>query len=170
MNIFGPKSLSHILFYLFRGLSIFNLLSVVYYDVSFLTENFRQENGRYFIDIPLIGTFMKGDYQFNVILTVSLTLIFSTIFFFVLSDIFKALKEDVIFNHQAIKNLHYFTVLNLGVGPALYLLVHYVIMQKENYRDIHNLILLIIFGIVALFLTNIFKKGVRVQNENDLTI
>jgi hypothetical protein len=138
--------------------------------VSFLTENFRQENGRYFIDIPLIGTFMKGDYQFNVILTVSLTLIFSTIFFFVLSDIFKALKEDVIFNHQAIKNLHYFTVLNLGVGPALYLLVHYVIMQKENYRDIHNLILLIIFGIVALFLTNIFKKGVRVQNENDLTI
>jgi hypothetical protein len=170
MNIFGPKSLSHILFYLFRGLSIFSLLSVVYYDVSFLTENFRQENGRYFIDIPLIGTFMKGDYQFNVILTVSLTLIFSTIFFFVLSDIFKALKEDVIFNHQAIKNLHYFTVLNLGVGPALYLLVHYVIMQKENYRDIHNLILLIIFGIVALFLTNIFKKGVRVQNENDLTI
>jgi hypothetical protein len=146
------------------------MLSVVYYDVSFLTENFRQENGRYFIDIPLIGTFMKGDYQFNVILTVSLTLIFSTIFFFVLSDIFKALKEDVIFNHQAIKNLHYFTVLNLGVGPALYLLVHYVIMQKENYRDIHNLILLIIFGIVALFLTNIFKKGVRVQNENDLTI
>ncbi|MGK0494284.1 MAG: hypothetical protein ACJAU2_000663 [Maribacter sp.] len=138
--------------------------------MSFLTENFRQENGRYFIDIPLIGTFMKGDYQFNVILTVSLTLIFSTIFFFVLSDIFKALKEDVIFNHQAIKNLHYFTVLNLGVGPALYLLVHYVIMQKENYRDIHNLILLIIFGIVALFLTNIFKKGVRVQNENDLTI
>jgi Mn2+/Fe2+ NRAMP family transporter len=88
----------------------------------------------------------------------------------VLSNIFKALKEDVIFNHQAIKNLHYFTLLSLWVGPALYLLVHYVIMQKENYRDIHNLILLIIFGIVALFLTNIFKKGARVQNENDLTI
>ncbi|WP_169734642.1 DUF2975 domain-containing protein [Maribacter antarcticus] len=170
MSMFGPKYLSHILFYLFRGLSIFGLLSVIYYDVSFLIENFRHENDRYLIDIPLIGTFMKGEFQFNVILTVSLTLIFIIIFFFVLSNIFKALKEDVVFNHKTIKNLHYFTVLNLGVGPALYLLVHYVIMQKENYRDIHNLILLILFGVVALFLTTTFKKGVHVQNENDLTI
>jgi hypothetical protein len=170
MKIFGPKSLSHILFYLFRTLAIMMLLFVLYINISFLTGNFTQENGRFFINIPFLGTLIKGDYQFNVILTISLTLIFFVAFFFALSNIFKALKEDVIFNNQAIKNLHYFTLLNLGVGPALYLLVHYVIMQKENYRDIHNLILLIIFGIVALFLTNIFKKGARVQNENDLTI
>lgn len=170
MKIFGPKSFSHILFYLFRGLSISILLFVVYIDISFLTGNFVQENGRYFMDIPLTGTFIEGDYQFNVILTISLGLIFGAIFFFVLSNIFKGLREKIIFNQIAINSLSCFTILNLVVGPILYLLIHFIIMRKDNYRDIHNLILHIIFGIVALFLTYIFKQGAQVQQENDLTI
>lgn len=170
MNIFGPKSLSPILFYLFRGLSIMLLVLVVYIDLSFFTGNFTQENGRYFMDIPLTGTFIEGVYQFNIILTISFGLVFGAIFFFVLSNIFKALKQDIIFNRLAIRSLSYFTILNLVVGPVLYLLIHFVIMQKDNYRDIHNLMLHIIFGIVALFLTYIFKRGIQVQQENDLTI
>lgn len=170
MKIFGPKSFSHILFYLFRILSILILLLVIYIDISFLTGNFTQENGRYFMNIPLTGTFIEGDYEFNVILTISLGLVFGTIFFYVLSNIFNGLKKDIIFNQLAIKSLAYFTILNLIVGPVLYILIHYVIMQKDNYRDIHNLILHIIFGIVALFLTYIFKQGAQVQQENDLTI
>jgi len=170
MKIFGPKSFSHLLFYLFRGLSIALLLLVIYIDISFLAGNFTHENGRFFIAIPLGIPAIEGDYQINVILTISLTLIFGTFFFFVLSNIFKALKEDIIFNQLAVKSLSYFTFLNLAVGPVLYLLIHFVIMQKDNYRDIHNLILLIIFDIVALFITYIVKKGTKVQSENDLTI
>ncbi len=122
------------------------------------------------MDIPLTGTFIEGVYQFNIILTISLGLVFGAIFFFVLSNIFKALKQAIIFNRLAIRSLSYFTILNLVVGPVLYLLIHFVIMQKDNYRDIHNLMLHIIFGIVALFLTYIFKRGIQVQQENDLTI
>ena len=170
MSTFGPKSFSHILFYLFRGFSILTLLLVLYIDILFFTGNFTQENGRYFMDIPLTGTFIEGDYQFNVILTISLGLVFGAIFFFVLSNIFKGLKNAMIFNRLAIRSLAYFTILNLVVGPVLYILIHFVIMQKDNYRDIHNLILHIIFGIVALFLTYIFKQGAQVQQENDLTI
>lgn len=170
MKMFGPKSFSNILFYLFRAIAISILLFTAYIDISFLTGNFTQENGRYFIDIPLTGTFIEGDYQFNVILTISLGLIFGAIFFFVLSNIFKGLREKIIFNQIAINSLSYFTILNLVVGPVLYILIHFAIMQKDNYRDIHNLILNIIFGIVALFLTYIFKQGAQVQQENDLTI
>ncbi|MFD0799041.1 DUF2975 domain-containing protein [Maribacter chungangensis] len=122
------------------------------------------------MNIPLTGIFIEGDYQFNVILTISLGLVFGAIFFYVLSNIFNGLKKDIIFNQFAIKSLAYFTILNLIVGPVLYILIHYVIMQKDNYRDIHNLILHIIFGIVALFLTYIFKQGAQVQQENELTI
>ena len=143
------------------------LLLVVYIDLSFITGNFTQENGRYFMDIPLTGTFIEGVYQFNIILTISLGLVFGAIFFFVLSNIFKALKQAIIFNRLAIRSLSYFTILNLVVGPVLYILIHFVIIQKDNYRDIHNLMLHIIFGIVALFLTYIFKRGIQ---ENDLTI
>ena len=170
MKMFGPKSFSHILFYLFRAIAISILLFTAYIDISFLTGNFTQENGRYFIDIPLTRTFIEGDYQFNVILTISLGLIFGAIFFFVLSNIFKGLREKIIFNKIAINSLSYFTILNLVVGPILYLLIHFIIMRKDNYRDIHNLILHIIFGVIALFLTYIFKQGTQVQQENDLTI
>ncbi len=170
MKIFGPKSFSHLLFYLFRTLSILILVFVIYIDISFLTGNFTHENGRYFMDIPLSGTFIEGDYQFNVILTISLGLFFGAIFFFVLSTIFKALKESVIFNRTAVKSLSFFTFLNLAIGPILYFIIHYVIMQKDNYRDIHNLILHIIFGIIVFFVATIFKQGKQVQSENDLTI
>ena len=170
MKFFGPKSLSTLFFYLFRRLSVVILLLVVYIDISFLTNNFTQNNGRYILDIPFTGTFIQGDYQLNVIITISLVLFFGSLFFFIISNIFKALKEKVIFNQKAIKNLKYFAVLNLVIGPVLYVLIHFPIMQKTDFRDIHNLILHLIFGIIALFLTHIFKKGFQVQQENDLTI
>ncbi len=170
MKMFGPRSLSTALFYLFRLISVLTLMFVIYIDISFLTDNFTLTNGRYHMDIPLTGAFIQGDYEFNVILTISLVLFFGALFFFVISNIFKALKEKVIFNKGAILNLKYFTILNLVIGPILYFLIHYPIMQKTNFRDIHNLILHLIFGIVALFLTHIFKNGYNVQSENDLTI
>lgn len=170
MKMFGSKSFSEILFYLFRIVSITLLTFVLYIDYAFLTDRFTQNQGRYHMNIPLTGTFIHGDYKFNVILTISLGLFFGALFFFVLSNIFKALKQQVIFNKKAIYSLKVFTILNLIVGPILYLLIHFPIMQKTDYRDIHNLILHLIFGMIAFFLFHIFRKGYRVQLENDLTI
>lgn len=170
MKIFGPKSLSSCLYSIFRTISILILLFLVYVDVAFLTGNFTNPNGRYKMDIPFTGTYIHGDYQFNVILTISIILFFATIFFFILSNIFKALSTPVIFNQKAIFNLKLFTIINLIVGPILYFIIHFPIMQKTDFRDIHNLILHLIFGVVALFITHILKKGYHVQEENDLTI
>ncbi len=168
--MFGQKSFSTVLSYLFLIVSVLTLLFTIYVDISFLTGNFTQSNGRYRMDIPLTGSYIHGDYQFNIILTLSLGLIFGVLFFFLLSNIFKALTKKVIFNNKAIRNLKYFTILNLGVGPILYFLSHFLILEKPYHKDIHNLILGLIFGMIALFLTYIFKKGYNVQSENDLTI
>ena len=168
--MFGRKSFSAILSYLFLIVSVLTLLFTIYVDISFLTGNFTLGNGRYQMDTPFTGTYIHGDYQFNVILTISLGLIFGALFFFLLSNIFKALKENVIFNKKAIRNLKYFTILNLGIGPILYFLSHFLIIEKPYLKDIHNLILQLIFGMIALFLMYIFKKGYNVQTENDLTI
>ncbi|MFS4468804.1 DUF2975 domain-containing protein [Maribacter sp. 2210JD10-5] len=169
MKIFGPKLLSTIAFYSFRTIAVLLLVFIIYVDLSFLADNFTEENGRYYMNIPFIGE-IKGDYRFNVILTITLGTIFGVLFFWVLSNIFKELSKKVIFNRKSIKNLKYFTALNLIVGPILYVLIHYPIMQKTDFRDIHNLILHLIFGMIAFFLTYIFKKGYSVQSENDLTI
>lgn len=168
--MFGPKSLSTICFYLFRICSLLILAFVLYIDYAFLTGNFKESNGRYQMEIPFTGTYIHGDYQFNVILTISLGLLFFSIFFLILSNIFKALCQKLIFNKKTILHLRFFTTLNLLIGPILYLLIHFPIMQKTDFRDIHNLILHLIFGIVALFIMHIVRKGYHVQQENDLTI
>ena len=139
-------------------------------DVSFIIGNFEVRGNRYLMNIPPFGTQITGDYQSNVILTISIGLFFGSIFFYVLSNIFKALREKRIFNKRAINNLKIFTTLNLVIGPILYLLIHFPIMKKTDYRDIHNLILHLIFGTIALFLFHIFRKAFQVQSENDLTI
>ncbi|MFX0556317.1 DUF2975 domain-containing protein [Maribacter sp. CXY002] len=170
MRTLGPKSLSTVAFFSFRIIAILTLLLVIYIDFSFLTNNFRIENGRFFIKIPLLGTNIEGDYQFNIILTISLGLLFATIFFYVISNIFEELTKEHIFSKIVIRHLRFFTILNLVVGPILYFMIHYPIMHKTNFGDIHNLILHLIFGLISLFLVHIFKKGQYVQSENDLTI
>ncbi|WP_339625546.1 hypothetical protein [uncultured Maribacter sp.] len=170
MNIFGPKSFSSFSFYSFRTISIFLLIFLSYIIFAFGTNRFTVLNGRFDMKIPFIESSIRGNYQFSDILTISIILIFGVLFFNILSNIFKALKEIIIFNKDIIRNLKFFTILNLIIGPALYFLIHYPIMKKTDFGDVHNLILLVIFGVISLFLTNIFKTGYTVQSENDLTI
>ena len=166
----GPNSLSHYIFYLFRLIALGIVLLSLFMGISFLTGNFEVVNHRYSIPIPLFGTQLTGYYKANVIITVVILLCFSSIFFFLLSNILKALKEKGIFNKKAIINLKLFTILNLIIGPSLYLLIHFPIMQKTNFGDIHNLILHLIVSMISFFVLYIFKKGYSVQSENDLTI
>ena len=170
MKMLGPNSVSHYTFYLFRLIAIGTVLLFLFICISFLTGNFEVVNHRYGIDVPFFGTQITGDYKANVIITISLGLCFAAIFFYLLSNIFLALKEKGIFNKKAITNLKFFTILNLIIGPILYLLIHFPIMQKTNFGDIHNLILHLILGMISLFVLHIFKNGYLVQSENDLTI
>ncbi|WP_405400545.1 DUF2975 domain-containing protein [Maribacter sp. Asnod2-G09] len=170
MKIFGPKSLSTFFYYIFRSISIVLLTFLTYMEFAFITDRFTVKDRRFDMKIPLTGSSIQGDYQFSDILTITLTLIFGILLLYLLSNIFKALKQTVIFNKGIIKNLKLLTILNLIAGPVLYFLIQFPIMHHNELRNIHNLILLIIFGMISLFLTNVFQKGFNVQSENDLTI
>jgi len=170
MRIFGPKSLSAFFYYIFRSASVVLLAFLAYMEFAFITDRFTVKNGRFDMKIPLIGGTIEADYQFSDILTITLTLIFGILLLYLLSNIFKALKKTVIFNKGIIKNLKLLTILNLIVGPILYFLIHYPIMHKTEFKNVHNLILLVIFGMISFFITYVFQKGYTVQSENDLTI
>ncbi len=170
MKMFGPKSMSTLLFYLTRLIAIGIVFFVTYIDISFLTKNFELNKGRYKMDIPLTGTYIHGDYQLNVIVTISIGLLFGFIFFYMISNIFKSFKADILFTKVTVKRMNHFALLNLLAGPFLYVIIHFVIMQKENYRDIHNLIIHILLGLLILYGTAVFKRGFEVQSEHDLTV
>ncbi|WP_422349325.1 DUF2975 domain-containing protein [Flagellimonas sp.] len=170
LKVFGPNSISKYLFYLFRAISVGLLLFIIYIDLSFFLGTAEIINGRYYISLPILGVIAKGDYQTNIIITITLGLLYGTIFFYVLSNIFKAFVSETVFTESAIRHLRYFSFLNLVIGPLLYIMTHFIIMQHSDYRDIHNPILNIIFGATALFIVHIFKKGYAIQSDNDLTI
>ena len=79
-------------------------------------------------------------------------------------------KADKLFTSKAIKVLNQFAILNLVIGPIVYLTIHFIIMNKSNFSDIYNLFLSLLLGVFVLFIVAVFKKGYNVQSENDLTI
>lgn len=170
MKMFGPKSISAILFYTTRMITIGMGLLTTYVSISFVTSNFESINGRYKMNIPLIGSYIHGDHKTNVFITISLTLLFITVFFYMISNVFKTFKAHALFTKIAVKRMNHFALLNLLVGPLLYIVIHFIIMKHDNYRGIHNLILSILLGILILYGTAVFKRGFKVQSEHDLTV
>ena len=169
--MFGPKSLSYYLFFGSRTAALGSILLVSFILISLATGNFEVINNQFQIQIPLLKeTYIKGFYKTNIIVTIALAMGFFTIFFYMLSNILKTFKAEKLFTSKAIKQLNYFAVLNLIVGPILYLLIHFVIMDKSSFSDIYNLFLSLILGVFVLFIIAVFKRGYKVQNENDLTI
>jgi|GEM_PF-1525949 len=170
-KIFGPKSLSHYLFYLSRIAAFASIVLISFILISLGIGNFEMVDNQFQIALPFFSeTYIKGFYKENIILTITLTMLFFGFFFYVLSNILKTFKADRLFTSKAIRQLNYFAILNLIVGPILYFLIHFVIMDKSSFSDIYNLFLSLILGLFVLFIVAVFKKGYNVQNENDLTI
>lgn len=169
--MFGPKSLSYYLFYLSRIAAFASIVLIAFILISLGIGNFEIVDNQFQIALPFFPeTFIKGFYRENIIVTITLTMLFFVFFFYVLSNILKTFKANKLFTYKAIKQLNYFAILNLIVGPILYLLIHFVIMRKSSFSDIYNLFLSLILGVFVLFIIAVFKRGYNVQNENDLTI
>ena len=171
MKIFGQKSLSYYLFYASRLAAFGSILLIAYILISLATGNFEIVDSQFQIAFPPYSkNYIKGFYQPNIIAAISIIMVFFAVFFHMLSNILKTFKAEKLFTSKAIRQLNYFAIVNLVIWPVLYLTIHFVIMKKSNYHDIHNLILGLLLGVFVLFTAAVFKRGHQVQNENDLTI
>lgn len=171
MKLFGPKSVSSYLFYVFRLGAIGSLVLALFILLSFVIGNYELKDGRFTIPFPLFSYFdIKGDYKTSIITSITLILIYIGGFLYSLSMILKSFKSAVIFNSRAIRYLKILAIINLLVFPIVYLSLRLIILNISIMNGIQNLILSLIFGVFLLFVAAIFKRGLKVQNENDLTI
>ncbi|WP_106790989.1 DUF2975 domain-containing protein [Aquimarina sp. Aq78] len=170
MKMFGKKSLSTLLFYLTRvttiGYGIF-LLFIVFAMISNSFLNISDNNFQ--IKIPFTDSVIKGAYEINTLVSIIVFFFFYTSFFYALSLVFKTFKAETLFSKNAIKHLTYFTIINLFF-PVLYGSIQLLIFQGGNFNDLYAVFLHIILGVFALFIATIFKQGVQLQEENELTI
>ncbi|WP_024768315.1 DUF2975 domain-containing protein [Aquimarina macrocephali] len=170
MKMFGKKSLSTLLFYVTRVTAIGYGVFLLFIAFAMVTNSFLNISGNNFqIKIPYTDSVIKGVYEINTFASIIVFFFFYASFFYVLSLVFETFKAETLFSKNAIKHLTYFTIINLFF-PVLYGSIQLLIFQGGNFNDLYAVFLHIILGVFALFIATIFRQGVQLQEENELTI
>ncbi|WP_271765614.1 DUF2975 domain-containing protein [Aquimarina algiphila] len=170
LKMFGKKSLSELLFYCTWFIAFGYCLFLLFIAFSFITDTFLSINdNRFAIEIPFTGSFVKGQYESEVILSIIVFFVFYILFFYTLSLIFKTFKAEILFTKIAIKHLKYFAILNL-FSPFVYVIILFIVGYSIGLSDLSTVFLHIMLGIFAWFIIAIFKEGFQLQEENELTI
>ena len=171
MKFFGPKSLSTWCYYGTRLFALGCSLLATFILLSFVFKTYKVADGRFYIGAPLFKeNLINAPFEHPIILSIILSLVYIGTFFYCLSTIMKSFQGQTLFNKSVIVRLYAFAGLNLVVFPIFFVVLEYIILRKDGLGNIHNLFLSIILGIGVLFVAAIFKSGLKVQKENDLSI
>jgi hypothetical protein len=115
--------------------------------------------GRFEIYYPFTRSpFLLGDYTAGYLVPMLLTVCFYSLFFWLLSGVFDAFRQEKLFVY----------ISNLTL-PLLILLVA-VIYRMGEADMLMIAVLHAVLGIFAYFMAAIFKEGVLLQEEQDLTL
>lgn len=168
----------------FYAFSFFFIFVFVFSILSFVEHNFN-------LDVPFVEITNKGEYDFATIkipmiklnvgfvfsffiaLAMWIGLLFYCVYFYALKEFFKVFIKDLTFSHESIKKLNLFLWLNLIV--VMYGFIWTIVegIKLSEFKFDEALFLLLIHGFIALIVylyMDVFRKGSKIQEENDLTI
>lgn len=167
------KSVATLLYYIFRIIAIGYIVTAIYTLINCVFEApffEKLENNRFAINYPftshhfLLGSEFSPEYVTEMVLGIALY----GVFFFVLSGVFNAFKQDKLFTHFGIKNLKRFYIFNLFVFPIL--AIFWSMISVEDFPFFEMIIAHLIMGTFIYFMNAIFTQGVKLQNDQDLFI
>ena len=93
-----------------------------------------------------------------------------SIFFYLLSCIFNAFRQEKLFTEKAVKTLMQFAKASFILPVSFFLFLYLHPQYDVGGGEIAVMLLHILLGIFALFQAAIFKEGFHLQKEQDLTI
>lgn len=170
------RFIANILFYICRMFSVLFFIVTLYAFIVLTVSTFSAvswlpievANGGFKIFYPFTKiTFLLGDYTASYIVTNFFTIAFYGLFLWLLSGVFHAFRQQKLFTRKGVKQLSRFYIANLTV-PVLFLLL--VIILNAEFTDIIRIIFLhLVIGVFAFFMAAIFKQGLLLQDEQDLT-
>lgn len=116
-----------------------------------------------FTDSP----FLLGDYTSAYLTSNLFAIAFYGLFLWLLSDVFHALKQSKLFTSRGVKQLSRFYLMNLLV-PVVFIFL--LLWFGNEVADIVRIIMLhLVIGVFAYFMAAIFRQGLLLQEEQDLT-
>jgi Protein of unknown function (DUF2975) len=165
-----------ILFYLSRVSAVLFLTTGFYAIAVVLLSHYTSaqwlpitiEQGHFAIFYPFTKkTFLLGDYTASFLFTNLFTIAFYGFFLWLLSDVFRAFRQQKLFTQKGVMRLSRFYVTNLVV-PVWFLLL--VLLFQNDMTDLIRIMFLhLVIGVFAFFMAAIFKQGLILQEEQDLT-
>jgi hypothetical protein len=165
------RVIASFLYHLTSLLSILYLLTGLYSLVVIMVPGMpiRVTDGVFEIYYPFTKSpFLLGDYTRSFFTTMWLTTFGYGIFLWLLSRVFKTFKQQKLFTSIGVKRLSAFYIVNL-VAPITILILLAIAGQGINEMIIITG-LHAILGIFAFFMAAIFKQGLLLQEEQDLTL
>ncbi|MBZ0183625.1 MAG: hypothetical protein K8F60_14295 [Melioribacteraceae bacterium] len=165
------RIISKILYLLTRILTWIYLITTVYAVVSWVGKiNIQIDENRKIIEYPLTDTpFLILDNTLNYfIFAFLLPMLSYTLFFYLLSNVFKVFFQEKLFTQLNILQLKRFYITNIILPIALLIFSSFFI---EEEAGIFMIVALHIFlGIFIFIFSEIFNQGLSLQNEQDLFI
>jgi hypothetical protein len=163
------------LFFIF--VFVFSILAFVEYnldwDIPFV--DIRQETFHDYatIKIPILELNVGFVFSFIIAVVMWIGFLFYTIYFYALKEFFNVFNKENTFSQDSIKKLKLFLWLNLIV--VIYGLIWTIVesIKLSQFKFDEALFLLLVHGFIALIVylyMDVFKKGSKSQEENDLTI
>jgi hypothetical protein len=170
------RIIANILYYLTRVAAILYLITAAYSLLVVLLNaagaNAPMEagNGQFRIYYPFTTTtFLLGDDTGSYLTMMILVISFYGVFLWLLSNVFNTFRQQKLFTAKSVMRLSRFYVTNLTV--PLICLIAALLFYHEAVSDVLMLTFLhIIIGIFAFFMAAIFRQGLVLQEEQDLTL
>ena len=112
--------------------------------------------------------FLLGDYTVSYFLISTSTVVLYGLFLWLLSCVFKAFRQQKLFIPRSVSRLERFYWFNVGV-PILFLMI--LAISGHELRDVVLIVFLhLMIAVFAFFMAAIFKQGLLLQEEQDLTL
>lgn len=187
MKIFGPKSLSNYLFYVTKsGYWVCFALAFIFlffFAFGFIAHLFQWENAvaflhmptasdsSFYLQIPFLGSKiesnMEGWTKYLLFVFVAATLTFYLLLFKYLSQLFKGFSQVSIFKESICKNIKALAYILLAASLILFSMISWA---PHNDGDIAFGLAFMLISVLLFFIAQVFKEGLHLQQENDLTI
>ena len=170
------RIVANILFYLTRVAAVLYLITAVYsllvivLHAAGANAPMVAEEGRFEIYYPFTtAPFLLGDYNNAYLSMMILVISFYGVFLWLLSNVFNAFRQPRLFTPKGVMRLSRFYITNLTVPVAC--LIAALLFYREAVSDVMMLTFLhLIIGIFAFFMAAIFRQGLALQEEQDLTL
>lgn len=127
-----------------------------------------KNNGSFVIFYPFTRTpFLLGDHNHSFFLISTSTIALYGVFLWLLSLVFKAFRQAKLFIPTSVSRLERFYLFNISV-PIIFLA--FLAFAGHEVRDVIIITFLhLMIGVFAFFMAAIFKQGLVLQEEQDLT-